>query len=445
MPPAHLDDQIRILEMKKSSVFTPADTPTTIDTRLRGRWLVVARIAWLALALLAVGVYVTGLVVQYDLAQQICTAPAEVCDQSAQLTPEGVQTLQQLGLSLRFNAVFATVRTLAWALVSWSVAALIFWRKSDDWMALLVALFLVVFVDPNPLHILRVAAPSTGTLAYVVEHLGITCAAVFYLFPDGRFVPRWARWLALLWVVVWNIDLESLPYWFSAPLWMGTALSLVIAQVIRYRRASDPVQLQQTKWVVFGVGAAFAGLVGLVLLSEVIVPSIMHLGSLSMFAFPAAFTLFMLLIPLSIGLAILRYRLYDIDVIINRTLVYGVLTIALALIYIGSVVLLQQLLNRFIAGSELAIVASTLAIAALFSPLRRRIQAFIDKRFYRRKYNAAQVLAAFSAKLRDETDLDTLASDLLQVVDETVQPAHVSLWLRPTIGDKPRAGEGKHA
>jgi len=137
-----------------------------------------------------------------------------------------------------------------------------------------------------------------------------------------------------------------------------------------------------------------------------------------------------LLIPTSIGIAILRYRLYDIDIIIRRTLVYSALTLTLGLVYIGCIIVSRTLVAPLIGGSDVAIVASTLAIAALFSPLRRRIQNLIDRRFYRRKYDATKVLAAFGATARDETDLEHLTAELLRVVDQTMQPEFVGLWMR---------------
>src|SRR5215204_4192465 len=155
-------------------------------------------------------------------------------------------------------------------------------------------------------------------------------------------------------------------------------------------------------------------------------------GVLTSLVGTTAFYIFTLLIPLSIAVAVLRYHLYDIDTLINRTLVYGSLSVTLVALYFGGIVLLQRLFVVLTGEkSTLAVVASTLLIAALFTPLRRRIQAFIDRRFYRRKYDARKTLEAFSLKLRDETDLDAVSDDLVGVVRETMQPAHVSLWLSP--------------
>ncbi len=201
-----------------------------------------------------------------------------------------------------------------------------------------------------------------------------------------------------------------------------------LSMIVRYRRSIGE-ERQQIKWF-----AAAATLLAVVFSSVFAIPSriVQDLATLSFAGLPAA-----------VGVAILRHRLYDIDVLINRALVYGFLTVSLAATYVGGVVGLQSAL-RPITGqaeqSQLAIVVSTLAIAALFNPLRRRIQGLIDRRFYRRKYDAAKTLAAFSASLREETDLDTLCNEVLGVARRTMQPEHASLWLRP---DKPRQASSR--
>jgi hypothetical protein len=192
-----------------------------------------------------------------------------------------------------------------------------------------------------------------------------------------------------------------------------------ISLVVRLRRATG-IERQQLKWFVYAV-ALFALVSPLSLL-------IFGDGTLIVVILP--------LVPAAAGIAILKYRLFDIDLIINRTLVYGSVTITLGIVYFGGVVSLQYLFRTLTGeGSQLAIVASTLVIAALFNPLRRRIQSFIDRRFYRRKYDAAKTLETFGARLRNETDLDTIGGDLVSVVRETMQPEHVSLWLRPGEGE----------
>jgi hypothetical protein len=195
---------------------------------------------------------------------------------------------------------------------------------------------------------------------------------------------------------------------------------------VRWRRAGGN-ERQQLKWLAYAGAIIGAGVVGGV--ASAYVSGVTYLTVFTIGVGVAGITIG---IPVAIGTAMLMHSLYDVDVLINRTLVYGALTASLAAVYLGSVVGLQSLFRALSGeGSQLAVVASTLAIAALFNPLRRRIQSFIDRRFYRRKYDAAQTLQTFSAKLRDETDLEALNDDLVSVVRETMQPTHASLWLRP--------------
>jgi hypothetical protein len=196
---------------------------------------------------------------------------------------------------------------------------------------------------------------------------------------------------------------------------VGSSASLIV----RFRRSRGE-QRQQMKWLALAGGVAAATIPIAVSLYDEIGAAAMN----------AAIMLSVLGLPAATGVAILRYRLYDIDVVINRTLVYGVLTMTLALAYLGSVLLLQVALSGVTEGSGFAVAASTLAVAGLFRPARSGIQGLVDRRFYRRKYDAARTLERFGAHLRDEVALDSLSADLRTVVVETMQPAHVSLWLR---------------
>jgi hypothetical protein len=362
--------------------------------------------------------------------------------------------LAEIGLSAGAYAFYNVALDALFVSVFATIGIVIFWRRSDDGMALLVSTMLVVwgalnglFVQtpgaiegmyPPALDVLLVATlPYIGYMAWML---------FFYLFPSGRFIPRWTRWLALCWVLFsgsWFLTPFSPPSW--PPLLFNATIlilwgSFVVAQVYRYARVSDAAQRQQTKWVVFGVGLAVVGVMTTVFTIGAAVdlrPEEVGRKMLSMLLMDT----FMLAIPISIGIAVLRSRLFDIDVLINRTLVYGSLTATLVAFYFGGIVLLQRLFVALTGEkSNLAVVASTLVIAALFNPLRRRIQSFIDRRFYRRKYDARKTLEAFSAKLRNETDLAALSDDLVGVVRETMQPSHVSLWLRPD--PSPRTGEG---
>jgi hypothetical protein len=292
-------------------------------------------------------------------------------------------------------------------------------------------------------------SPLWILLAQTVSFIGSVLLILFlYLFPNGRFVPGWTRWPAAVWVagfVPANYFYNSAIRVFDYPLLNTLAVICFVgitayAQVYRYRRVSTPVQRLQTRWVVFGIVAALGGVCVLVVLDLIVPGGLMA----SLFGSTALF-LFAFLIPLSIGVAVLRYRLFDIDVLINRTLVYGSLTVTLATVYLGSVVATQFLFRTFTGQEQqpqLAVVVSTLAIAALFSPLRHRIQNIIDRRFYREKYDVRQTLSAFSRKLREETDLEQLRAELVSAIRETMQPEHVSIWLRETSTATRSRGNG---
>jgi hypothetical protein len=412
----------------------PRVTQSMTDTRLHGRWLRLARWAWLLLAVLIVLLIAAGIPFEYAYYKSICMGAACAND-TERLTPEGVQTLQALGLSTDFYAAYIITVEVVAALVYAAVGAVIFWHRSDDRMGLFAAFTLLtagcaIFIAGQ----LAAHAPTLWLPAACVQYLGQASFGIFfYLFPDGRFVPHWTRWLAVGSSIWWFVSVffPDIPLNFLVfgPGFVGYIASQVVVQVYRYRRVSNAVQRQQTKWVVYGFAVAIGGFVGAVVLHELVLPP-QPPGPLDQIGGASLLTGFLLLIPLSIGMAILRSRLWDIDVIIRRTLVYSTLTLTLGLVYIGCIVVSRVLVALLIGGSELAIVTSTLAIAALFNPLRKRLQTIIDKRFYRRKYDAAKVLATFAATARDETDLDTLTAELLRVVDETVQPEFVGLWLR---------------
>jgi len=259
-------------------------------------------------------------------------------------------------------------------------------------------------------------------------------------------MQREERLLAVF-VVASNLFLDASPVPISTfPPWMLGAIFLinggsgVVAQIYRYVRVSGPVQRQQTKWVVFGLAATALVIFGR-FVPLLIFPSLSTSSSPYFLVSTYVYPFGLLLTPLSLGISILRYRLWDIDTIINKALVYGGLSLLLAAVYLGLIVGLESLLGLVSgqASQPVVIVVSTLVIAALFQPLRHRVQAIIDRRFYRHKYDAARTLAAFSAILQNEVDLSQLSEQLVAVVQETMQPASVSLWLRPP-GQERRPG-----
>jgi len=406
------------------------------DTRLSGYKLTLARAVWLALFSLIFIVYFMGFPEAFKLALL--------------LRPETVAGLERFGIPLRFPAVYTISLDTVTILVFACFAALIVWRRSDDWMVMFVSLTLLssAMLYTAPAFEAKVPMLLLALLAAFAE---ISQVAFVYLFPDGRCVPRWI-WVLLIPLFVWRPvmwGVDYLPNFFSLKrsgenffyipqdsrdlmLFLALLFVGIIAQVYRYRHYSTPAQRQQTKWLLLG-GVFVILVISSYVLALNTVPMLHQLSSEALLMRLLSRTinhLALMLIPLILTFSILRYRLWDIDTLINRTLVYGTLTGSLALVYFGCVIALQFLLHGFTGGSTLAIGASTLAIEIMFHPLRRRIQHSIDRRFYRSKYDTVRTLEAFSAAMREEVNLTQLTEQLITVVQDTMQPVSVSLWLR---------------
>lgn len=352
--------------------------------------------------------------------------------------------IAESGFSIGFLAYFHLATVLFPATFYLIVAAIIYTRHSTDWFSLYLSVLFVIFGTVSS-SLARQIGNLHPVLGLIVSGLGnggwIGLFPVFYLFPDGKFVPRWAWIMLVLWGGMVLLLFAGGPSGKIDDLLNAVAIAIAmsifivgaVSQVYRYFRYSNAIQRQQTKWVL----AAFLFFVLSVVFS---------LGNLALtppgHPFSAddlinslwvsvLFAISGAALPISIGIAILRYRLWDIDLIIRRSLIYSVLTALLVFVYFGGVIVLQQLFHSLTgAGDDLAIILSTLAIAGLFNPLRRRIQEVIDRRFFRRKYDAQQVLAQFAETARDETDLEKLKARLIGVVNETMQPAQVTLWMR---------------
>ncbi len=417
------------------------------DSSLRGRWLYLTRAAWITMAALIVGLNLIAIPSFYAVARLVC-AGGPTCHSGVkfstaiQLTSDQAHQLAALGLSSSFAATYQIALQLFCILICTVLAMLIFWRRSDDRMALFGSFTLITFGGATLSIMTEVLAPRSllwYLLVAFVYFLGQVCIVTFFLlFPSGRFIPGWTRWIALANAAWYAYALFTPPFAFTSTRPGGLEFLIVIpvvviATVYRYRRRSTPRERQQTKWVVFGVAVALLGFIGFLVLGNLFLPPAAQISAwLGLFVGQLLIDGLLLLIPISIGVAILRSRLWDIDTLINKALVYGLLTALLAAIYAGFIIGLANLAGAITRQSQqpVVLVVSTLAIAALFQPLRRRIQSIIDRRFYRRKYDAAKTLEAFSATLRNEVDLDDLSWQLVAVVQETMQPAHVSLWLR---------------
>ena len=421
-------------------------------------WLRWAQVAWVGVVAAALLMYVAGSAVYYGQLRQVCTVAAEQCAQFGYATPTGVAQLAARGLSLEAYALLRVGALIVYQLIPITLGLAIFARRRSEPIALLVSFFLITFgAVGGGVDVMAATYPAFQIPAQIINLLATVSLPLFFgLFPNGRMVPRlyWAvvAYFGVGYFVQTTLGLTSsdspLGSFWTWTGWLSALLGGVAAQIYRYRRVSTLVERRQTRWVLFGMGAMAVFILSL--LAYVAITGDATIGTpadpdlLRRFVFLSVLNLSFEIVYLSIGLAILRSNLFDIDVIIRKTLVYGVLTALLALVYFGGVVLLQRLFGVFtgVEQSPLAVVVSTLVIAALFTPLRRRIQDAIDRRFFRKKYDAQKTLEAFALTARDETDLERLTGELVQVVRETMQPESVHLWLREERPLAVRDGSG---
>ena len=405
------------------------------------------RHAWRGLLALTLGLFVFSAPVRYEELQAVAHAHERAAGRAfagfleVASSPDVYPALVT-GLEVSFVA----------ALLVASLA--IRWGSKDDWRNLFFsAVFVTYAVWVTPTLDVLATDPFLKPLISTVQAVGLIFAIHFFLlFPDGRLTPRWTRFSSAFWIVytlAWAIFPDA---WFSlldpfdVPLVVFAALMFgwvtgLVAQAARYRSDSTPEQRRQTRWVIIAVAGAVAGYGAVYLPRMVIAETGTIKLAYELFGVPL-FWLLAMPMAFALGIAMLRFQLFDFHAALNRTLVYGSLTATLAVTYLGMVTLLGTVLRPLAGTSDIAVVASTLTVAALFRPVRGRLQHVIDRRFYRNRYDAAKALDRFSACLRDQIDLASVEKELLGLVQETLCPTTVSLSLvTPVERGDPRGRE----
>ena len=424
---------------------SPASTPpgetglprSETDMRLSGSWLVLARLVCLTLCVLSVGLFV-GSILSYIVNNYLfCTSTAEACFAHGQLTPGDVQRLQEIGLSRGFIALYPIVLDSLLSLGYLLVAAFLFWRKSDDRVALLAAVSLALFpmefnygltsALPSPWWFLANVLSFVGSLGFVL---------FYYVFPNGRFVPSFTRWLLVVGLVYWGLN-EFFPspafnpfyrfHLLNGLTYLGLLSSTVVAQLYRYRRVSGPTERQQTKWVVYGFSLG-QGVYLVLFTISLFVPSILSTGSLvSLIRLTVVYVL-SLLSPLSIGLAIVRSRLWEIDLIINRTLVYGILTVCVVGVYVLVVGALGALIGT--SGNLVISLIATGLVAVLFQPLRSVLQRGANRLLYGQRDEPYSVITQLSQRLEAQLSPDAVVSTIVETVAQALKLPYVAILLK---------------
>jgi hypothetical protein len=421
--------------------------PHTGQERMKQVWMRRSHI-WLAALRLLVLVYILYSVIsitgsipaKYESLRSLEPGTAPFTPFYEWDLPQIQTVVDTIGIRPEMVAAVRLSASLLCLLFFWTVAGVLFWRKSSSITGALAA-YIFVFTS----HGFSGMLLSDGRTSQATQNLDLVLAVatwpsffvMLYIFPNGRFVPHFTRYLVgLPYLIFIMASFNSKMNPFGIAVIFAYALGGILSQIYRYRKVSTLAERQQTKWVVSAVA--------LLILSAFATPALLFLFPGWVVGSPARFwheligtavlgTLLPAMLPLAVGFSILRYRLWDIDLIIRRTLVYSLLTAMLGLVYLGGVTILQAVFTTASGQtSPLSVVLSTLAIATLFTPLRRYIQDFIDRSFYRSKYNAELALAQFANLASRETDLEELNKQMASMVQETVQPAQVSLWLFDT-------------
>jgi hypothetical protein len=403
---------------------TDAERAGLKDPGWRDRWLTIARRAWPVVAGLALVANLLALP-DFARAQLNHTIRAEL--PGWHLSPAGYVTIE-----VAYSAIPM--------LIFLAVGILIFLRAARDPVALLCSYMMMTFAFglAGFLPGVTITNPVLNAASLILTGTAQVLGGWFFLvFPSGSFVPRWSRWCVLavaavvLVVTVPSIARVQPTPGAAQPVSFGLLVFAAGAQVYRYRRASTASQRQQTKWVVFGLAAAIAvivvtRLIGLLL--SVVAPSVYASQVAGNLVGGGTFILGVVFIPVCIGIAVLRTHLWDIGLVISRTVTYAVVTVLLVGVYAGLVLLATRVLPFHTA---VAVAVSTLAAAAIFNPLRHRVQRVVDRRFNRARYDADRAVAAFAARLQDAADPDTVHAHLLAAVHQALEPAHASVWIKP--------------
>jgi signal transduction histidine kinase len=414
-----------------------------VETRLRGQARLLARVGWLGVAVVTAGLFVTSVALQLGAIHRLCPTPACV---TAPLPPVELEAAHELGLPVVVVLSLNPALTLLVALVYGAVAVLLFTRKPDERMALLVSLALLLFgcaTFTGALAILPLRYPVLRLPVAAINFLGSAAFTLFlYAFPDGRLVPRWTRWAAIAWLIQQfphfvfpgtPLDTATWPPLVSVALWAALMGSVVYAQTVRYQRISTEAQRQQTKWVILGIGVGFVGFLAGSAVQFAVGTRGAHAAPSTGAALEVSLVagtlgeLAMLIIPVSIAIAMLRYRLFDVDVLLNRTLVYAALTACVVGLYVVIVSALS-LAFQVRANPGISLLA-TGAVAVLFQPLRERLQRSVNRLLYGRRDEPYAVLSQLAQRLEATVVPDAVLPTIVETVAGALKLPYAALAL----------------